>query len=245
VTTLHPSAASAFFPESIRIGAMRNLHLFIEARLRRINGWLADHGGLNPFGFPMYQVVWGWQRPEIYGIEGVGSQLEFFHMERWLPELMSVEEWEWNEAKRHHQLGNKYVRHDYLPHGDWHTILKPCYTPVRTASGEVVQTFRWPDSHTRNGSGLLWYQDALIADRIRLARTKTQIADQVQQHQVVQRDIQRENTQRVSDDNGIRDLIETETQFLLRNPSLRADPDLMLSTVARKKRTKHRVVNTI
>lgn len=227
-------------------GATRNLHLLVADRLRPINRWLRERGGLNRNNEPNYRVVWGWERPDVYGMGG-GMNLEFFHLERWEPmeRWFTEDEWITNEMKLADELGTGYRMLPFPRRGDYLAVERPCLWAIPDRNGRRVAHFRWPDTPANPGSDLLWYQGAFINNQIRLRLSRKQVAEKVAASQAVADAEVREETQRIQDSFGIRELTEDEAHFLIRNPTLRNEPELMLSPAVSYKRTRHRIASTL
>src|ERR1035437_9621705 len=232
--------AGPLFPLLTRVsgyGATRNLGLFSERRIKAVNHRLKANGGLNPFGQPMYRVVWGWDRPHLYGVGG-GQFLEFFHLERWmdLTCYFTENEWEANELRQAQEFGSRYPVQPFPRHGDYMEIA-PCWYAVKGGA----PLFRMPDSKASPLSDLTWDEGALIRDRIRLARTRGEIREEGLEDQAFLKQRQTENNQRISDQFGIREVAEDMTHRLIRNPSLQKNPDFMLSPAVGYKRVRHNI----
>jgi hypothetical protein len=223
-------------------GATRNLHLLASGRLDPVNAWLRRAGGLNRHNGPMYRVVWGWERPRVYGLGG-GSELEFFHLERWMPfdHLITEDEWERTELGFLREIPS-YEPEPYPRHGDYLNI-NTCRWGVKDTDGKRVAKFRWPDSPANFETELLWFEGAFVKDQIRLARTREEVAEAVVEDQKLLRQRERENVQRIEDDFMIRELIEDQTATLFRNPTLRKEPSFMLSPTTGKRRRRRAMVH--
>ena len=204
------------FPREPGIGAAMNLHLLWGKRFQQWNAYLKKHGGLNIHGEPNYRIVWGWQRPDLYRV-GDSKYLEFFHLERWQPTEMFMDEEEWNheEWKARDLVGDRYQVQPFPRHGEYVEIA-PC-----RRKGEKEAFFGAPS--------IAWLERALTLDFYRRDRTKADVKAEVQESLQARRQQEIERNNRVSDELGIRELAETETHMLIRNPSLRKDPGLMLS----------------
>jgi hypothetical protein len=98
-----------------------------------------------------------------------------------------------------------------------------------------------PDSDASALSLLTWDEGYLINDKARLARTKGQIAEEVIEDQLYLKQLQTEKNQRISDLFGIREIAEDMTTRLIRNPTLRSEPDFMLSPAVGYKRVRHNI----
>jgi hypothetical protein len=189
----------------------------------------------------MYRVVWGWERPHLYGVGG-GRDLEFFHLERWMAMEPYVDEEEWadQEALSLRTYGDRYVPEPYPRHGEY-MLVRTCMWGVPGADGKRRGVFRWPDSPASADGDLRWFEAALVVDRIRLARTRYDVQAQVREDQEFMKQREREEYHRVEDEFGIRELVEDQAATLIRNPTLRKDPSFFLSPATRYKRTRHRL----
>lgn len=218
--TLRPVGVGSLFniPNPPGYGPTRNLHLLMDERLKGWNAFLELKGGLNPHRKAMYRLVWGWQRPDLYGI-GDSTDLEFFHLERWVPMVVYDEE-EWDERELSCAKQNPRYRIQPFPRHGEYILIATC----RWGLGPVGQRkayFRVPDDR--------WLMGRLEIDFERRERTKAEVAEQVKDTMEAQRQLEIERNNRISDDLGLRDLVETETHMLLRNPTLRKEQSLMLA----------------
>lgn len=200
-------------------GPTKNLHLLVERRFMEWNAFLLLKGGENVYRGPMYRLVWGWQRPELYGL-GDATHLEYFHLERW-DSMALYDEDEWDERELSMaRKSDKYRIQPFPRQGDYFEI-ETCVHKSTGPDGKRKLYFRVPDE-----GWLMW---RLALDFERRNRTKADIAAQVKESQEIAKQFQIERYNRISDDMGIRDLAEKETALLIRNPSLRNDQSLMLA----------------
>lgn len=234
--------AGALFPSLFHCagyGAARNLHLLVEDRLRPINRWLRDVGGLNRHNEPNYRVVWGWENPGYYGMNG-GKFLEFFHFEWWRPMEGEVTESEWDEEQQMivRESGGTREARPYPRHGEYKWIAA-CEWGVGKP-GQMTAVFRWPDSGMISAPGVRWYEYQLFDHMRRRARSRAAIAEEVARTQALAKQEERERNERLMDENGdIRQLVEDEVEALYRNPTLRTEPEFMLSPAVARKRVNH------
>jgi hypothetical protein len=238
-----PEAGPLFplLPHVDGYGATRNMHVYTERRIKAVNLRLKRNGGLNPFGEATYRIVWGWDRPHLYGVGG-GAFLEYFHLERWmdLTCYFTENEWEANELAQAREFGSRYQIQPFPRHGDYMEIAT-CWLAVADSSGKKKPQFRMPDSAGSALDLLTWDEGALIRDQLRLARTRGQIAEEVIEDQAFLKQLQTEKNQRIEDQFGIRELAEDMTHRLIRNPTLRSNPNFMLSPATGYKRVRHNI----
>lgn len=216
-------------------GPTRNLHLLWEKRFKEWNDFLARAGGYNKYGEPKYRIVWGWQFPDCYGIGG-DEGIEFFRMERWVPET-EFDEDEWHaKEKGLTLLSPKYQMKPFPRHGEYLEI-ETCSFERRTPDGKVEVCFLEPRAS--------WYEWRLSRDIQRLARTRDEIREEIAEDNAMKKTLARRANKKILDDAGVSEVAEDEVRLLHRNPTLRKDPDLMLSPAMEKKRTRHRIANTL
>jgi hypothetical protein len=202
------------------IGAAKNLHLLWGRRFEEWNAHLKKIGGVNPHGGPNYRLSWGWQRPDLYGI-GDLKYLEFFHLERWEPMGIFMDEEDWEARELDFKRANERYRIEPYPRHGEYVEIRVCRWGIKDENGVRQPHFRTPDK--------TWLEGALVWDFIRRDRTKQDVAEEVKETQSAWKQLEIERTNRIQDEMGIRDLAEKETALLIRNPSLRNDQSLMLA----------------
>lgn len=228
---------------SAGLGAIRNLHLLAGRRYAEWNRYLHAIGGSNPFGEPTYRLTWGWERPKLYD----DAAAELFHLERWMPMELFCDEREWDlrEMSYRLQIGDMYHPEPYPRMGEYFEI-QPCQWGLCDKCNEPlcecpkrhrVAHFRWPDK--------AWLDGAVVRDRIRLERTRQEIADQVAANEAAEAQEKKERLEEIQDQHGVREMVDAEAHMLIRNPTLRQDPSLMLSPAVAHKKTRHLIKNTI
>jgi hypothetical protein len=196
--------------------AMRNLHLLVPSVYREANDVALRCGGLNRHGLPVYRVVWGWEEPHVY----IAWAREFFYLQRWIPaERISTEEdWLLNQKKALWEEPG-FIPEPYPRQGEYVTVRKCQW--ARSVNGRKVGFFRWPDRP--------WVEGAIIHNKADMDRTPGQIREDVAAHLIAEKRRERQLFRQVEDQHDIRNIRETMTERLIRNPSLRKDPSFILS----------------
>jgi hypothetical protein len=240
-----PIPLQSLVPKEIGIGAATNLHLLVGRRYDEWNRYLHEMGGENVFRGPNYRLVWGWERPHAYGLPDP-SQLEFFHIERWVPIGLFCDEDEWygGEMALAKHIPNYRIQR-YPKQGEY-VLIRTCRWGLCDKCNEAkcgcpnrhrTARFRWPDKHFLGG--------ALVEDFYRRSRSGDDIKAEVQETEAFKKKLETEALNKIQDEYGIRDLVETETDLLIRNPSLRKDPGLLVSPAVAHKPTRRRIANTL
>lgn len=159
-------------------------------------GALADEGGANLYGEPMYRLVWGWSRHELRAGEfhefddsgnWVGAKFDVrmepryyprdrFHLEVWMPPGIYGTPEEWYAVTRR-VVGGRFVEHlgEYPSRGEYEhvcvcqTRLGEFVMPTEQAVRDVV---RWHQTARLRTSGDIRKEITMTEDEKKEARRR-------------------------------------------------------------------------